>query len=147
MPMLYFFMGAVAGSIPLMLREAKLSCVSWTTPIYIIFGFLVVLFFELSPISAVSTNDATNWYTYLLLIIAGFIAAIALVLPGISVSYMLLLLGLYDETMRAASELYLPFLIPLGFGLISGILLTTKMLEKFMNNYPQPTFLIILGFK
>ena len=140
MPMLYFFMGAVAGSVPLMFREAKLTKFSWTVPIYIAIGFLIVLFFEMSPISNVTTNDATNWYTYLLLIVAGFIAAIALVLPGISVSYMLLLMGLYDETMRAASEFYLPFLIPLGFGLVVGILLTTKLLEKLMQNYPQPTF-------
>lgn len=100
----------------------------------------------MSPISNLTTNNATNWYTYLLLVVAGFIAAIALVLPGISVSYMLLLMGLYDETMRAASEFYLPFLIPLGFGLVVGILLTTKLLENLMQNYPQPTFLIILGF-
>lgn len=146
MPMLYFFMGAVAGSVPLMLREAKLSTFSLKIPFYVAVGFLIVLFFELSPISTVTTNDASNWTTYLLLIVAGFIAAIALVLPGISVSYMLLLLGLYDETMRAASELYLPFLLPLGFGLVVGILLTTKTLEKLMINYPQPTFLIILGF-
>ena len=146
MPMLYFFMGAVAGSVPLMFREAKLTKFSWTVPIYVAIGFLIVLFFEMSPISNVTTNDATNWYTYLLLVVAGFIAAIALVLPGISVSYMLLLMGLYDETMRAASEFYLPFLIPLGFGLVVGILLTTKLLENLMQNYPKPTFLIILGF-
>lgn len=103
MPMLYFFMGAVAGSVPLMFREAKLTKFSWTVPIYVAIGFLIVLFFEMSPISNVTTNDATNWYTYLLLVVAGFIAAIALVLPGISVSYMLLLMGLYDETMRAAA--------------------------------------------
>ena len=59
---------------------------------------------------------------------------------------MLLLLGLYDETMRAASEFYLPFLLPLGFGLVAGILLTTKLLEKLMNEHPCPTFLVILGF-
>ena len=146
MPMLYFFMGAVAGSIPLMLREAKLTSFSLKVPIYIALGFLIVLFFEMTPISSVSTNDTSNWLTYVLLIVAGLIAAIALVLPGISVSYMLLLLGLYDETMRAASELYLPFLLPLGFGLVTGILLTTKTLEKLMLNYPQPTFLVILGF-
>lgn len=145
-PMLYFFMGAVAGSVPLMFREAKLTKFSWTVPIYVAIGFLIVLFFEMSPISNLTTNNATNWYTYLLLVVAGFIAAIALVLPGISVSYMLLLMGLYDETMRAASEFYLPFLIPLGFGLVVGILLTTKLLENLMQNYPQPTFLIILGF-
>ena len=161
MPMLYFFMGAVAGSVPLMFREAKLTKFSWTVPIYVAIGFLIVLFFlaiflhdhliivlffEMSPISNLTTNNATNWYTYLLLVVAGFIAAIALVLPGISVSYMLSLMGLYDETMRAASEFYLPFLIPLGFGLVVGILLTTKLLENLMQNYPQPTFLIILGF-
>lgn len=146
MPMLYFFMGAVAGSVPLMLKQAKITHFSWTTPIYIAVGFMVVFFFETTPISTVSASDKANWYTYLLLIIAGFIAAIALVLPGISVSYMLLLLGLYDETMRAASEFYLPFLLPLGFGLVAGILLTTKLLEKLMNEHPRPTFLIILGF-
>ena len=146
MPMLYFFMGAVAGSVPLMLKQAQIKQFSWTTPVYIALGFLVVFFFETTPISGVSADDGADWYTYFLLIIAGFIAAIALVLPGISVSYMLLLLGLYDETMRAASEFYLPFLLPLGFGLVAGILLTTKLLEKLMNEYPRPTFLIILGF-
>ena len=46
MPMLYFFMGAVAGSVPLMFREAKLTKFSWTVPIYVAIGFLIVLFFK-----------------------------------------------------------------------------------------------------
>ena len=40
----------------------------------------------------------------LYLALAGFIAAVALVLPGISVSYLLLVMGLYDELMRAISQ-------------------------------------------
>lgn len=108
MPMLYFFMGAVAGSVPLMFHEAKLTKFSWQSLYMSLLAFNCSLF-EMSPISNLTTNNATNWYTYLLLVVAGFIAAIALVLPGISVSYMLLLMGLYDETMRAASEFYLPF--------------------------------------
>ena len=52
-------------------------------------------------------------------------------------------MGLYDELMRAISQFYMPFLIPLGVGLILGIILTTKILEKAMNSYPQPTYLII----
>lgn len=46
MPMLYFFMGAVAGSVPLMFREAKLTKFSWTVPIYVAIGFLIVLFLK-----------------------------------------------------------------------------------------------------
>ena len=77
---------------------------------------------------------------------AGFIAAAALVLPGISVSYLLLLMGIYDEMMRAVSEFYLPFLLPLGAGLILGIVLITKALEYALTRCPHPTYFIILGF-
>ena len=80
------------------------------------------------------------------LFIAGFIAAIALVLPGISVSYLLLLLGLYDKTMNAISNIDFFFLIPMALGVFIGILAVTKILEKAMSEYPQPTYLIIIGF-
>ena len=91
-------------------------------------------------------NITTTLLTGVLLLFSGLIAAVGLVLPGISVSYLLLLMGLYDETMRAISKLYLPFLIPLGLGLLSGIVPTTKVLERAMEAHPQPTYLIMLGF-
>ena len=40
----------------------------------------------------------------------------------------------------------LPFLIPLGLGLVAGIVPTTKVLERAMNDHPQPTYLNMLGF-
>ena len=55
-------------------------------------------------------------------------------------------MGLYDETVTAISQVYMPFLLPLGIGLILGIVLTTKILEKAMTEFPQPTYLMILGF-
>ena len=82
----------------------------------------------------------------LLLVLAGFVAAIALVLPGISVSYLFLLMGIYDSVMRAISSFRLTFLAPLGIGLLLGIVFTTKLLEHAMTKYPRPAYLIILGF-
>lgn len=82
----------------------------------------------------------------LFLLAAGMVAAVALVLPGISVSYLLLLLGLYEETMKAIGSLDIAFLLPLGTGVILGILLSTKALEKAMVKCPQMTYLVILGF-
>lgn len=146
MPMLYFFLGAVAGGVPLILEQARVKRFSWEVPIYIMVGLLVVTLFSLLPTGAFQSEMETGVISFLLLMLAGFIAAVALVLPGISVSYLLLLMGLYDETMRAISEFHLPFLIPLGVGLILGIVLTTKILESAMTKYPQPTYLIILGF-
>lgn len=144
LPLMYFFIGAVAGGIPMICREARIQTITWKVPVYIIIGAAAVL--ALSVVPASSMGLQANVEGVLMLIISGFVAAIALVLPGISVSYLLLLIGLYDATMKAVSTLYFPFLIPLLAGLGAGILLTTKLLEKVMTRYPQPTYLIILGF-
>lgn len=146
MPMTYFFLGAVAASIPLILKEAKIKSFSWKIPVYIAIGILVVMLFSMGTQETFQPNAAEGVTNFLLLGVAGFIAAIALILPGISVSYILLIMGLYDTTIKAISEFYLPFLIPLGIGLILGIVLTTKLLEYVMNKFPEATYLIILGF-
>ena len=91
-------------------------------------------------------NNRGKSLTYFILIVAGFISAIALILPGISVSYMFLLLGIYQETINAVQNLYIPYLIPLGFGLILGIILTTNILEYWMSHYVKSSYLIISGF-
>ena len=67
-------------------------------------------------------------------------------LPGISVSYMLVLMDLYEPTMRALSRMDVVALMPLIIGCILGIILTTRLLEYFMKNRPFATYLIILGF-
>ncbi|PWL50685.1 MAG: DUF368 domain-containing protein, partial [Clostridiales bacterium] len=38
------------------------------------------------------------------------------------------------------------FLLPLGLGLIAGVLLSTKLLEKAMRRFPGPTYFAIIGF-
>ena len=48
--------------------------------------------------------------------------------------------------MKAISTFDLGFLTPMGIGLLLGIVLTTKVLEGAMQRYPQPTYLIIMGF-
>ena len=146
MPTLYFFMGAVTGSVPLTLKQADIRRFSWKYPLYMGIGLSVVLLFTLLPSGALQADMTTGAGGLLLLVLAGFVAAIALVLPGISVSYLFLLMGIYDSVMGAISSFRLTFLAPLGIGLLLGIVLTTKLLEHAMTKYPQPAYLIILGF-
>jgi len=146
MPTLYFFIGAVLGGVPLMVKESGIRKFSWKSALFALVGLCIVALLELIPAGGMSADSATGLGGYLLLALAGFIAAIALILPGISVSYMFLLLGLYDKIMLAISELQLSFLLPLGIGLALGVLLTTRILELAMKRHPQPTYMIILGF-
>lgn len=145
-PMMYFFIGAVLGSIPMIYKQAEIKKISIRSVIYILLGLLIILLISLIPKELFDVDLSNGIMDYLLLIIAGVVSAVALVLPGISVSYMLLVLGMYEETIRAIDEFYLPYLIPLGIGLLIGIMLTTKILEKAMNSYREGSYLIILGF-
>ncbi len=145
-PSLYFFIGCVAGGLPMIVKKAGIKKLNWRSLLYPVIGALLVLVLALIPTQSAGQSTQTGIISFIFLMLSGFITAAALVLPGISVSFFLLLLGMYDETMKAISEFYLPFLIPLGIGLLLGIILTTKLLERAMSRFPQATYLIIFGF-
>ena len=53
---------------------------------------------------------------------------------------------LYEELTRSLTDFNFAFLAPLALGLVAGILLTTRILERAMDNHPRATYMIILGF-
>lgn len=146
MLMMYFFIGAVCGGVPIIYKRAKIKKFSAGSLIYILIGILIMLLISLIPEGLFSFNNKSIFTSYLILFFSGIISAVALVLPGISVSYMFLILGIYSDTIEAINEVYIPYLIPLAIGLFAGIILTAKILEYIMNNFSYVTYLIILGF-
>lgn len=145
-PTLYFFIGVVAGGVPLVCKQSKIKKFSWKYMAYVVIGILIVVGISFLP-ENMFNPDSSPWIVkILLLLVAGIISAVALILPGISVTLMLLVLGLYQSTITAIKEFDFLFLIPLGIGVILGVFLTTKILELFMKKFPQATYLIILGF-
>lgn len=146
MPMMYFFIGAVAGSIPLIYHQSGVTKLSVKAAVYPCIGVGIVVLMGFLPEGLVPQSAGDGGFGVLMLLLAGFVAAIALVLPGISISYMLLMMGMYSRTMEAISGFQISYLASLGIGLLLGILATTKLLDKLMNRFPQGTYLVILGF-
>jgi putative membrane protein len=93
-------------------------------------------------------DDATDGSltSYIFLLISGVIIAVGVVLPGISWSFMLLVLGMYEITLNAINTFNIPFLIPLGIGMVLGIFGTAKAIERFLQKYPRKTYMLIIGF-
>ena len=145
-PTIYFFLGAVAGAVPMIFRHARVQRPKLRYGAYVLLGAALVLAMAALPDTFLPAGAGGGLGQWLLLVLAGVLAAVALVLPGISVSYFLLLLGLYDRTMRAISRLDLLFLLPLALGLALGVLACTQLLDRAMKRYPCATYLIILGF-
>ena len=142
----FFFLGAVAGGIPLILASSKVKKFSAWLIFLPIIGAGLVYGLTFLPEEMFSLEAAGGIGAFLLKLVGGIILAIALVLPGVSASQMLYTLGIYEELLSCISDFKIVPLIPLGIGTVLGILLITKTLDMLMTKYPKQTFLIIFGF-
>ena len=81
-----------------------------------------------------------------ILFFSGMIAITAMILPGISGSFMLLILGQYDYVLTAVSNRDLPPVIIVGLGAIVGILAFSRVLSYLLANYYNRTVALLVGF-
>lgn len=114
--------------------------------IFLAIGFCTVLLMTSEPDAVITLATGNTLVSYLFLIFAGLILAIALVLPGISFSFMLLVLGIYDITLKAIKDFNIPYLIPLGLGVAVGTFATARILENLLAKHTRKTYMLIIGF-
>lgn len=142
----YFFLGAVFGGIPLIEKKSRIQRLSLDVLFYLLIGFIFVVIFTLIPSGIFQSFATDHGFSLMILPLIGAVASAALILPGISVSHFLLILGVYDSLLNAISNMDFTFLCPLGIGILLGIILFSKLLEYLMKRHPKQTYLIILGF-
>ncbi|MGL5149384.1 MAG: DUF368 domain-containing protein [Clostridium sp.] len=142
----FFFMGVVIGGLPTLYKRATKGGKKKSSIYYFLVGLIIAVVMTLKPgaIATAATGEGVG--SFIFLFVGGIIIAVALILPGISASFMLLTLGMYEITLQAINSFNIAFLIPLGLGAVIGTLATTKALEKLMEKYPQNTYMLILGF-
>ncbi|MEX0944455.1 MAG: DUF368 domain-containing protein [Balneolaceae bacterium] len=140
------FFGLILGSIVLLILEIDSSKRNWKQIAPLIggtlFGFWVV---TLVP---ADTPD-----TFLFLFLSGSVAISAMVLPGISGSYILLIFRKYDYILTELSLLgssetisALMNLAPFILGMLTGIIVFTRLLSWLLKNYHTVTMMMLIGF-
>lgn len=145
-PMVFFFAGAVAGGAPVIMCEIKDDKIKIYDVIYLAAGIAITVGLSKLPEGLFAISEDAGIGGILLQAFGGFIAAVALVLPGISVSHMLYVLGVYEEIMSSISTLNVLPLIPFGIGLLLGVVLTSGAMELLLKKFKKQTYLVILGF-
>ena len=131
-----FFFGLVLASILTIGIKVKWdtrSLASWL--IGTVFAFVVV---NLVPTEADHSAPV--------LIISGMIAITAMILPGISGSFILLILGQYDYVLSAVSNRDLPPVIYVAVGAVVGIIAFSRVLSYLLSNYYHRTVALLVGF-
>lgn len=140
----FFFAGVVAGGLPVLVSKSKITKIKATNLISIMAGVAIVL--ALSGIPQRLFYGGSGIKYILLQLAGGVLIAIALVLPGISASHMLYIMGLYELMIDHIYALEIVELMPLAMGVIAGTFLTTDILEKLMNKYTTSVYMVIIGF-
>ncbi|MFI3228067.1 MAG: DUF368 domain-containing protein [Clostridia bacterium] len=140
------FLGLILGSIPMINKKA--SEYNKTTSGYLCMAVAIIIlgFMHFSNIDDSSTLITTlSAGSFAKLFFASFIAAGAMIIPGISGSFILLLLGIYSSILTAISNFNILILIPVGLGCGVGILVCAKIIDILFKKYPQQTYMGILG--
>ena len=144
-PMLkLFFIIIILAGIPFLYKKTGIQALSFSHLLYVLSGAFIIYLISLIPEGTFS--ESTGITGLLFQFICGIIIAIALVLPGISVSHMLLILGIYKSILASVYTFQWLSLIPLILGILIGTFTTTNILEKALTKHPDKVYLIIIGF-
>ena len=142
---LALFFGLIAASIPAVGKLIK----KWTPSVIVI--FLIGLAVAVSMAFLEPANESTNIFY---LGICGVVALCSMIIPGLSGSFVLLLLGNYELIMlNAVSDFFsgklgasLPILIPVGLGAVAGLLALSRFLSWLFREHHDQAVGAITGF-
>lgn len=100
----------------------------------------IVIVFLITGMEELMSN-----HTLPIIFLAGAIAVCAMVLPGISGSLILLILGQYDYVLTALNHWDMKVLIAFGAGAVTGILLFSRLLHWLLEHYKSATMVFLFG--
>lgn len=132
-----FFFGLILISSPLILRQIK----KWRIVVILSFILGTVVAYGITILSPTQTPEA-YWFIF----IAGGIAICAMILPGISGAFVLLLLGKYEFIIRSLIEFNLPVIIVFVLGCVIGLISFSHLLTWILDHYHDITVALLGGF-
>lgn len=142
-----FFVGTLIGSLTLLKKKAGITSVKISDAVAFASGMVILLLITLIPEDFITYSaDAGFTGNLPLYIISGILIAVALILPGISLSHVLLVLGLYEYILEWIKKLDILSLLPFGIFGIIFVFATVKALEYALNKKSRITYTVISGF-
>ena len=141
----FTFIGLIMGSIPTLLKKVeerenfKISYI-----FYLLFTLGIGFGMVMLERSMVETSR--EHFNFIYLFLAGMCMSVGVIIPGVSSTVILMLLGVYSSYLTSIANVYLPTLIPIVCGLFIGSLICMKVIKFLLEKYYTQTFYSIMGF-
>lgn len=134
---LSFFFGLILASIFAVGKQVS----GWN---FSVFLSLIIGIAIAAAIAFLPASGANDGFFYVLL--CGVVAVCSMILPGLSGSYILLLMGNYILVLQSISGFNFGVLIPLALGCIIGLVVFSRLLSYLFERYKDQTIAILTGF-
>ena len=145
-----FFLGLIIASIYYVGKTVQKW--NWKTILSFVIGAgIAITIFVLNYLKETNAGgsemqSAEMNTNFLYIMLCGAIGICSMILPGLSGSYVLLLMGVYDNIIIAVSNLDLGILIPFAIGAVAGLLAFSHALSWIFKKYPDITIALLTGF-
>ena len=134
-----FFFGLVAGALVVLVGEAgRGRALRWPDAAAAAGGLAAGWGIA---VAVPASTPETGWFVF----VAGALAAAAMILPGISGAYVLVMLKKYAYVLAALGRLDLAVLVPFGLGVAAGLALLSRILGWLLGRYRRPTLFALTG--
>ena len=132
-----FFFGLVLASIIFVLKKIN----QWNSAVFL--GLILggVFAYQLTQLNALGNSDS-NWYLFL----SGAIAICAMILPGISGAFILVILGSYANVLQALNDKDIGKITIFMTGALIGILSFSRLLKWLFKRFKNMTLAVLTGF-
>ncbi|MBA8772163.1 MULTISPECIES: DUF368 domain-containing protein [Staphylococcus] len=154
-PTMFFFFGLILGIIPFLLRishyKKTYKIQHWVIMGVAIIALALMAFFKGDTSHAAPSYIDLSLPMLIKYFIAGVCASSAMLLPGVSGSFILLLFGVYSTVTYSISEIVrfnfeaLPVILMVGMGIVVGFLIASKVITYLLKHYTYLTYAAILG--
>lgn len=154
------FVGLIVGGLPAVCKKVKGKGirVSYIVPFLLFFG-VVVGMAAMGESEGAAADLTFSLWSVIKLFVVGTIASATMVIPGVSGSMMLLLLGYYNPVIAAIKNFFsslaafdvpgilqgCSILVPMGIGIIVGIFAIAKLIEIIFEKFPIQAYWAIIG--
>ncbi|MGV6845442.1 MAG: DUF368 domain-containing protein [Lutibacter sp.] len=133
-----FFFGLVLASIWFVGKQVT----KWTFSTFSVFILGAILAFYITTRQPMVNENSSTLFLFL----SGALAICAMILPGISGAFILVLLGAYKPVLDAIHEKNIKLIAIVGFGAIVGLLSFSKLLKWLFQHYKNLTLAVLTGF-
>lgn len=135
-PTMVFFSGLIFGSLPIVNSNIERK----SRLLYSLLGFALVIVLNMFENDYNEVRTMGN--NFFLLIISGALSMCAMILPGVSGAFILVLLGQYEKVIDAINKLEIKTLVIFGVGALIGVILFSRFLRMIFSKHKDA----ILGF-